>query len=145
MREKIGAAIAVMVLIFSTAGLAEPSDQEPLFGTQNQMLINCSSFRGDAGPAGSTVMIPDRFTAGICWGAFLFMSGSIQIKNEQGQSVLAICTQELLSTNQLISKFLMFADQHPELGDKSFVYSAVMALAQAFPCAGTKVTVGKRR
>ena len=145
MRARIGAGFAAMLLVFLIGDLAHSSAQTALSGTQSQMQINCSSFRDLRQAAGSDIVIPDGLTAGICWGAFLYVGGIIQVKNGNGEAVLAICAPESTQINQLINTFLDYADWHPELGDRSFVYSTQMALAQAFPCAGRKVTIGEGR
>jgi hypothetical protein len=137
--------IAALLVTTPVLHAAGDLDRELLSGTQNQMVMNCTPFRGTEKNVGKEMLIPDRFNPGICWGAFLYLGTIIQVKNENKQPLLAICAPQEVSVNHLIAKFLTYADEHPEMGDKSFAYSAQKALLDSYPCAGRTMIIGQGR
>jgi hypothetical protein len=145
MFKRVCKVMTALLLATPAPTAAEDSTRELLSGTQNQMVINCNPFRGAENNAPDEFVIPDRLNAGICWGAFLYIDAMLQVKNEKNQHLLAICKPQEVTIRHLIEEFLAYADEHAEFGNKSFAYSAQLALFKAYPCAGRAVTVGEGR
>lgn len=143
MLKGTSALIAALLFAIPRLQAAGDLDRELLAGTQDQMVMNCMPFRGTEKDAGKETLIPDRFNPGVCWGAFLYLGTIIQVKNANREPLLAICVPREVSINQLIAKFLTYADEHPQMGEKSFAYSAQKALTESYPCTGRTMTFGQ--
>jgi Rap1a immunity proteins len=99
-----------------------------------EMVSNCRDVAAAKVLSDGTVMVPQDFDSGMCWGAFTSFNKATHIVDEKRKPFFGICYPPDVSISQEIKVFLAYVDKHPEKLNEDYFFVALTANREAFPC-----------
>jgi hypothetical protein len=84
--------------------------------------------------SGGSVMLPQDFKYGFCWGAFSTVQRIITNSMDGKHMVYGVCAPANSSRTQLISIFVSYAEKNPGRLHEDFFFVALDSLRTSFPC-----------
>lgn len=125
----------LFVILLVVAGLY--SEKSCKAETTEEMLSACRPITV-AKVSGGTIDFEETFETGICWGAFAAIQRLSATVDHNEKPLLFSCPPEDSTQTQIITIFVRYAEKHPEKYHQDFVFSAIAALKEAFPCPARK-------
>lgn len=81
------------------------------------------------------IQFPSDPESHVCWGAFAVLGPLLRtVNSETRKPLLGACLPETDTRTQLIAIFVHYAENHPERYTENFVWVALSAMHEAFPC-----------
>lgn len=124
MKTLVHLLLAVLLIFYLSPAFAE-STQE--------MLSACRSI-AKAKVSADNVNLPQDFSTGECWGAFIVVQKVIVLIDETNIPIHRVCAPANSTRAQLISIFVDYAEKNPQRLHEDFFYVAIDSLRMAFPC-----------
>ena len=122
--------IAAAAMLAATAASADVDDGADSAGSY---LSYCRPVAAGAVDANGFISFAQNRETAQCWGLFTAMQHLIAV-GEGGAPVMRVCAPDSSRRNQLVSIFVKYASDHPEMLHLSAGQVALMALRAAFPC-----------
>ncbi len=123
------------LLVLAVAGAL--STTECRAESTEQMLSACRQI-ADAKISGDTIEMDHTFDIGLCWGAFSVIQRLSATVDHEMKPILSSCAPSESTRTQLIAIYVRYAEKHPEKYHQDFVYTALSAMREAFPCPAKK-------
>jgi hypothetical protein len=127
MSKLVGVVVFVFITLLPIASNAE---------TAGEMLSACRPW-SLAQMKDGNVEIPPGFGPAECWGSFIVLQRlTSTVLPGNKKTVFSVCAPREATRAQLVAIFVRYAEQNPKRHHEDFVFVALDALNDAFPCRG---------
>jgi len=101
--------------------------------TTEEMVSKCRAVT-EAKIQGNALEFVQDFDSGVCWGGFGTLQTIGRFVTDEKRILNVGCPPANSTLSQFITIFVAYARKHPERLHEDFVFVAMAALREAFPC-----------
>lgn len=107
----------------------------PVFAESAEEMLSACKSASDAPVENGSIVLPQNFATGRCWGAFSVIQSAIMIGlTPDSKPALRVCAPTNASRTQLILVFNEYVQRNPKKLNEEFFSVVLDSLWAAFPC-----------